>query len=658
MPKQPELFERPLLSVNPPRGVDQPALWVRRLTIWKEPGVAVRTVELRPGLNFIWSPDPADSGGSGDAGELGHGAGKTLFCRLLRYCLGEQRFAPDDQHLSISAMFLHGWVSAEVMVMGTPWGVLRPLGVGRGHFAVKGVLPEQLFERLNEPTGMAPLLNAIEKKVLTAKVASLIPASHPHDAWRITLAWLTRDQECRFDHVLDWRSADSDSESPTRSMSRGRLQDALRVLIGAISPEEMDLQNAVAVQSEAHKTKVEDVERQRLACEKLRREIIPAVGLTLSDVPDGRLCIDMLRQAARRQLAQAAKVNSSVDVSNLDELRQRWRDAGQGVAELEKQQAVYEARLPIYEALHTQLQSELPLSSVRVRDAELPTCQICEVPIDLVLVQGCKLSHKLPDVDALRQRHTALTKQVLEAQVTIAEVKQKVTATKQQLPPSRTERDTLLQALRKAEKLNETRSSTWFKVTKSLDDIKRLEREWGDWEQAQTDAARLAAQLDEKRGRVGAFREQQGDAFDRLSIYFDAVICTVVGPTASGRVTLDGNGLKLIVQLGGERSTAAIESLKVISFDIAVMCMSMQGVTHLPAFLVHDSPREADLGLSVYHRFFSMVAALEGQQGHSVFQYIVTTTTQPPAEFQKQPWLRLELRGSPSTERLLGCDLP
>ena len=115
--------------------------------------------------------------------------------------------------------------------------------------------------------------------------------------------------------------------------------------------------------------------------------------------------------------------------------------------------------------------------------------------------------------------------------------------------------------------------------------------------------------------------------------------------------------MKLTVQLGGERSTAAIESLKVIAFDIAVMCMSMEGLTHLPAFLVHDSPREADLGLSVYHRFFSMVGALEGQD-HSVFQYIVTTTTQPPIEFQKQPWLRLELRGSPSNERLLRCDLP
>ncbi|MHA7599860.1 hypothetical protein ACX12L_07945 [Alicycliphilus sp. T452] len=122
-------------------------------------------------------------------------------------------------------------------------------------------------------------------------------------------------------------------------------------------------------------------------------------------------------------------------------------------------------------------------------------------------------------------------------------------------------------------------------------------------------------------------------------------------------MSLDGNGLKLGVQFGGERSSPAIESLKIIAFDLAVMCMSIEGETQLPAFLLHDSPREADLGLSLYHRLFNMVVALEGQE-HSPFQYIVTTTTQPPTAFQKAPWLRLELHGSPATERLLRCDLP
>jgi len=40
-----------------------------------------------------------------------------------------------------------------------------------------------------------------------------------------------------------------------------------------------------------------------------------------------------------------------------------------------------------------------------------------------------------------------------------------------------------------------------------------------------------------------------------------------------GSAKLDGNGLKLNVELGGYRSTVAIESLKVVAFDLAVLAM-------------------------------------------------------------------------------------
>lgn len=134
-------------------------------------------------------------------------------------------------------------------------------------------------------------------------------------------------------------------------------------------------------------------------------------------------------------------------------------------------------------------------------------------------------------------------------------------------------------------------------------------------------------------------------------------IRAVVGPIASERVGLDGNGLKLVVHWDGERSTATIESLKVIALDLAMMRMSMEGATRLSAFLLHDSPARGDLGLSVYHQLLDVVRKLEGAFS-SAFQYIVTTTTRPPPELQKSPWLRLKLRGAQPDERLLRCDLP
>ena len=104
-------------------------------------------------------------------------------------------------------------------------------------------------------------------------------------------------------------------------------------------------------------------------------------------------------------------------------------------------------------------------------------------------------------------------------------------------------------------------------------------------------------------------------------------------------------------------STAAIDSLKVIAFDLSALCMSIEGTTFLPAFLVHDSPREADLGLSADHRLFQFARSLEAVGGQPLFQYIITTTTSPPEEFRTSPWLRLKVEGSPAEERLLRRDL-
>jgi len=66
-------------------------------------------------------------------------------------------------------------------------------------------------------------------------------------------------------------------------------------------------------------------------------------------------------------------------------------------------------------------------------------------------------------------------------------------------------------------------------------------------------------------------------------------------------LALSGQGLQADVEVGG----MAMESLKAIAFDLAALLMSIEGHSMLPAFLVHDSPREADLGEAIYHDYFA-----------------------------------------------------
>ena len=84
--------------------------------------------------------------------------------------------------------------------------------------------------------------------------------------------------------------------------------------------------------------------------------------------------------------------------------------------------------------------------------------------------------------------------------------------------------------------------------------------------------------------------------------------------------------------------------------------MSIEGVAHQPAILIHDSPREADLGLSIFHRLFHLVHSMEDIGDGPQFQYILTTTTSPPEELRQEPWLA-ETLGGAAEEWLLKCDL-
>ncbi len=126
-----------------------------------------------------------------------------------------------------------------------------------------------------------------------------------------------------------------------------------------------------------------------------------------------------------------------------------------------------------------------------------------------------------------------------------------------------------------------------------------------------------------------------------------------------GTIKLDGNGLKVDAEFSGrgEVSTAALDSLKIVAFDLAALHMAVEEKADLPAFLIHDSPREADLDSQLYARMFQLVRRWEEGGETPRFQYIVTTTTAPPPELQNDIYVRLTMSSTPPENRLFGMDV-
>ena len=141
-----------------------------------------------------------------------------------------------------------------------------------------------------------------------------------------------------------------------------------------------------------------------------------------------------------------------------------------------------------------------------------------------------------------------------------------------------------------------------------------------------------------------------------LTKWFDVLVKRIVAKDATGEVTLDGKGLHAMIQWRGRRRSVALNSLRIVLFDIAAMLCAVEGTSSAPAFLLHDSPREGDLDPWTYARLFETAFALGHEEENAPFQYIITTTTEPP-EGEIRGRVRTELSARSYETRFFLVDL-
>ena len=112
--------------------------------------------------------------------------------------------------------------------------------------------------------GIEGLRQAITDTII-GEASLLMPGVQQDDAWVATLAWASRDQECRFADHLRWRDPESDSHSPVRGLSGNELLMIVRALVGALSKEELAAQQRTSDLSRrltTHRTKLERLDWQ------------------------------------------------------------------------------------------------------------------------------------------------------------------------------------------------------------------------------------------------------------------------------------------------------------------------------------------------------------------------------------------------------------
>ncbi|WP_334147166.1 DUF2326 domain-containing protein [Hyphomicrobium sp.] len=657
MAAQADLFTPAIQPPLAPGGRTEPRFWVRRLAIFSDPQTIIRDVSLKPGLNIIWTPDMLSSGRRA----LAHGSGKTTFCRLLRACLGELGYATDAQRSRLMTRFPNGLFAAEILIDSACWIAIRPLGLLGGEFVVQANSIEDAIARGHRDGDQTSIDPVIVTGFFSAIAGTTPPEVNRDQVWDVLRAWLTRDQECRLADILTWRSSQTQTRSRAQVLGETAKLTMVRLALRALDAEE----RAAAARERELVAAVEE-ERRRHAYQQQRyAEGLQAVRRALS-VGDEVGFDDTIDRKGLISLAEAALANAMrADLTkppDVGSIFARLKALNEERAALvaKQQQLENEAHFKRGEA--ERFRSEANVGEIDISQGRIRVCPVCRVRVDEALAKGCSISLEACDLSALTAAIADKQKKAadLEAERAAAEQEAKsVAALIQQLGPQQQALEAEAKAAdaagRAAQAVAKEVQDRIYRARRTLDDVRSLRES----EAATKPTASATAALEAVRAQLEAGRSRARAAIRTLEEKYQGIMATWLPEGVTGAVKLDGNGLKVDAEFSGrgEVSTAALESLKIVAFDLAALHMAVEEKADLPAFLIHDSPREADLDGQLYAGLFKLVHQWEEKASVPCFQYIVTTTTAPPPELQSDRYVRLQMSSTPAEQRLFAMDI-
>lgn len=655
-------------ELKPDAGLAEPRLWVRRLRLWHdfaddnpERG---RNIPFRRGLNIVSSP----AGPTADQVSTGHAAGKTLLCRQLRYCLGEDTFADPEDTRAIRARFPNGGVGAEVRLCGETWVVRRAFASRSDDRALRAESLHALANDTHRGT-FGAFCEAIEAVAFTDAHRELLKKlSDIEVPWQYVLAWLTRDQECRLDGLTHWRHPESSSHSPVRKAAGETRLNVLRMAVGLYSEQSNLARKQVAEASQAASTTESEARQADERFKVLRRDLAAALQRDEATIwpsppppPDVALHDE---QAAREAHVRALEVavDQRLRSTTAVEATAAQKADEQALESTRAELAEVEQRITDLADEVTRGKEQLGLVSMdnakawtALRQAKHPTCPYDDTPLDVEKAKFVCPMPKLPDPDAARklaQESDSHQKKVADEVASktgrLAKLKGERVRLKTRITNLERAVDAYQLAITRATQESQAAWAAKGTLRNFVAAVKALE-EARDAEKKAKEAEKVVAE--QKNEHLSTYSTSE------LTKWFDVLVKEIVANEAKGEITLDGKGLHATIHWRGRRRrSVALNSLRLVLFDLAALLCAVEGTSSAPAFLLHDSPREGDLDSWTYARLFEAALALGPDEETAPFQYIVTTTTEPP-EGEVRKRVRVELSARSDETRFFRVDL-
>lgn len=651
----------------------EPALWISRIALFEslampEPKILDgRDIELKRGLNIVEGIAVGPPQGKKKRkGMSGHSVGKSTFCRLIRYALGDESYGRPKLQDAIENQFPMGAVGISVWIDGEEWSAIRPFSKTIDSVAAQGVKLEVLArEPRDERHPYAAMIGKLEKvfiKPLPLQ-APVGAAAGSEYGWNHLLAWLARDQEARYREFFAWRAGKRSGAILRRVKDyHNDTRLLVREVLGLLTDREVHaLREEEKADSELQKLrKKHETDREHDAW--LTSSYFVRLGELMKMRLTERSRIQDLFNHDSQIAEWLAERGSQIEKrqSIVDGLRLR-----KGEFESQKEKAaayiqeladMIEARQktlnPFEEARKQREMNGLVSNDKRCIYGNLDFHQCPAFLEELARLNGewidfQRKRQEFAAQDDEQQRKAALREWLREQRgekrelelidKEIKDLSGKIEEGEAELSVLKTGRDSI---------------ELHCKLIKEIADRHAS----GDFFLADERIKKLESRRSELETKVNSAQTEGYLQGKKLEGLFTAVIRRVLEGDYEGKIELppDHELSFSLSDVDEDLSGEATNSLIVLLADFTAVLWSAMGCGSHPGLLIHDSPREADLHVEDYMSYLRGIFDVERELGgaNAPFQYIVTTTTEPPNEIVEAGRVRLTLKSEPPTELL------
>lgn len=646
----------------------EPRLWLERLVIFRnlDPGEPIRDITFHRGLNVVWGVAQEAEDESESPGALtGHSVGKTTLCRLIRYALGESTFGRKSAEKSIRYVFPQGAVGATLYLDGVQWSVVRSIGISGDFRAAKNLSIDLLLAQPAKEHPYSHFEACLDKAFIAPLPSRLPPNSDREYLWVHLLSWISRDQESRYQNLWEWRSNRSDSGVPA---FKNRKEDALflmRMAMGLVEKDESTLTTQLDIwrkklkEQEDRKVELQQEPEYQVRYQEQVLQILLGPEFKPTDDKDSLWGVGMQATVCLNKLeAEIESLKSKRHSINLRlaGLRAFVRQHEQFLERIEVELAITQEGTEKRDEVKKELRdleisigSDCTYGQIAFKDCQFFIANLKELRSEWINLQRARQDRRAGQVSEEREE---ILKEWLEKRTKLQEKLQPVRNT--------------IAAL---EKIYADTEKQIIDVSSQVARIKYHSEQWQDGrdllagkkkntelECVLQNIDRLRRDIREGEKKIGQLQDRQHRKAVALRTLYDEVLKRVLSTSYSGELRLPPqHDLEFRIReeaagLAGE----AVETLALVLADFTALLWSIKDSRYHPGFLLHDSPREADLDRYIYNRFLKSIHNMGTELGGTAapFQYIITTTSKPPKAILESENVRLRLQAHPQSKLL------